>query len=85
MNFIPTPDSMNKNDIKRDINKFNRRIKLKSHFGTTLDKGDLYFKSNSTWEPDRVHHTVKTFIEDFNRQVQDSLKMGGNQHIQKKI
>ena len=85
LNFIPTPDIMNKNDLKRDVNKFNRRIKLKSHFGTTLDKRDLYFKSNSTWEPDNVHHTVKTFIEDFNKQVHNSLKMVGNQPIRKNL
>ena len=74
LNFIPTPDSLNKNDLIRDVNKFTRRIKLKSHFSTTLDKKDLYFKSNSSWEPDNVHHTVKTFIEDFNKQIANELK-----------
>ncbi len=74
LNFIPTPEHLNKKDVLRDVNKFNRRIKLKSHFGTTLEKGNLYFKNNSTWEPKDVHHTVKTFVDDFSQQVQNSLK-----------
>ena len=71
---MPTPGSINKKELLHDVQKFNRRIKLKSHFGTTLQKGDLYFKSNSTWEPNNVHHTVKTFIEDFNQKVRHSLE-----------
>ena len=51
LNFVPTPEYVNKNELMHDIKKFNRRIKLKSHFGTPLPKGELYFKSNSTWEP----------------------------------
>lgn len=74
LNFIPTPGHLNKADILRDINKFNRRIKLKSYFGTTLDSKELHFKSNSTWEPNYIHHTVKTFIEDFSKQLRNSLE-----------
>ena len=69
LNFVPTPDSVNKNELKHDIKTFNRRIKLRSHFGTPLSKGDLYFKTNSTWEPNSVHHTVKTFSEDLENKV----------------
>ena len=64
---------MNKTEILKDIKQFNRRIKLKSHFGN-LPKEGLYFKSTSTWEPTDTHHTVKTFAEDFNRKVESSLK-----------
>ena len=74
LNFIPTPGHLNKTDLLRDVNKFNRRIKLKSHFGTTFDKKELHFKSNSTWEPANVHHTVKTFIEDFSTRIRNSLR-----------
>ena len=74
LNFVPTPGSINKNELLHDVQKFNRRIKLRSHFGTTLQKGDLYFKSNSTWEPNDVYHTVKTFIEDFNQKVRQPKK-----------
>ena len=73
LNFIPTPDFLNKQDFLRDINKFNRRVKLKSHFGTTQNKKEIYFKSNSTWEPEKVHHTVKTFIEDFTKQAKEKM------------
>ena len=73
LNFVPTPESINKNDLLHDIEKFNRRIKLRSHFGTVPKEG-LYFKSNSTWEPSNIHHTVKTFTEDFSRQIKLSLE-----------
>ena len=51
LNFIPTPEKLNKKEIMENINNFNRRVKLKSHFGETPPKEGLYFKSNSKWEP----------------------------------
>ena len=77
LNFVPTPDSINKNELFQDVNKFNRRIKLKSHFGN-LPKEGLYFKTNSTREPSNTHHTVKTFTEDFSKKISESLTMGSN-------
>ena len=74
LNFVPTPETINKNELLHDIKRFNRRIKLRSHFGT-LPKEGLYFKSNSTWEPTNIHHTVKTFTEDFSRKIKNSLEM----------
>jgi hypothetical protein len=73
LNFVPTPETINKNELLHDIKRFNRRIKLRSHFGT-LPKEGLYFKSNSTWEPTNIHHTVKTFTEDFSRKIRNSLE-----------
>ena len=73
LNFIPTPDFLTKNDVLRDMNKFNRRIKLRLHFTTTLRKNDTYFESKSTWEAENIHDTV-IFIEDFSRQIWDNLK-----------
>ena len=46
LNFVPTPNKINKNELLHDVKNFNRRIKLRSHFGT-LPKEGLYFKSNS--------------------------------------
>ena len=63
LNFLVTPDFLNKKYFLRDINKFNRRVKLKSNFGALPNKKEIFFKSNSIWETTKVHHTVKTFIE----------------------
>ena len=65
LNFIPTPEKLNKKEVLDDINNFNRRIKLRSHFGATPPKEGLYFKSNSNWVPPNPHYTVKTFTESF--------------------
>ena len=73
LNFVPTPDSINKKDLSRDIKQFSRRIKLRDHFGNTLTNKPV-FKSNSTWEPNENHHTVRTFLEDFSRKVEIELK-----------
>ena len=75
LNFIPTPDFFNKKDLQRDVNQFNRRIRLKSHFGTSTNRKEKIFnKSNSTWEPKDVHHTVKTFVEDFTQQINNRIQ-----------
>ena len=75
LNFIPTPKSFDKNNLNRDVYQFNRRIKLRSHFGNTLGTTEKTFKkSNSIWEPKDVHHTVKTFIEDFTWKLNNSLE-----------
>ena len=57
-----------------NVNTFNRRIKLRSHFGDTPPKEGLYFKSNSSWEPPNPHHTVKTFTESFKNDMKKSLQ-----------
>ena len=79
LNFVPTPNKINKNELLHDVKNFNRRIKLKSHFGN-LPKEGLYFKSNSTWIPQNTHHTVKTFTEDFERRVKENLNQEPNQN-----
>ena len=77
LNFVPTPENINKKEILQDVKKFNRKIKLKAHFGTSLPEGNLYFKSQSEWEPSNVHHTVKTFTEDFKNRVTQSINKEG--------
>lgn len=72
LNFVPTPKNVNKTEVLNDIKQFNRRIKLKSHFGDLPQEG-LYFKSTSNWLPTNVHHTVNTFAEDLTRKVENSL------------
>ena len=72
LNFIPTPDKINKKELAQDMKKFGRRIKLRDHFGDTLSEKPI-FKTTSTWEPGDNHHTVKTFLEDFSRRVKNGL------------
>ena len=45
LNFVPTLENINKKELLLDINKFNRKIKLRAHFGTNLPEGGLYFKN----------------------------------------
>lgn len=73
MNFVPTPKNINKSEILNDVKQFNRRIKLKSHFGDLPQEG-LYFKSASNWVPPNVHHTVSTFAEDLTRKIENCLE-----------
>ena len=55
-------------------NNFNRRIKLKSHFGEAAPNEGLYFKSNTSWEPPNPHYTVKTFTESFKNKLINCLE-----------
>ena len=69
-----------------NINTFNRRVKLKSHFGETPPKEGLYFKSDSNWEPPNPHYTVKTFTENFKNNMKKSLeKKPNNENRNKQI
>ena len=78
LNFCPTPGNYDQTAFKTDINKFTRKIKLRAHFGTTCSEDqsneqptkEFYIKNpNSTWEPPNNHHTVKSFIEAFNNEI----------------
>jgi hypothetical protein len=77
LNFVPTPANINKKEILEDVKKFNRKIKLKAHFETSLPEGNLYFKNESNWTPNNVHHTVKTFTDDFTNRVTQSINKDG--------
>ena len=64
-------------NFNRDVKQFHRRIKLRSHFGITESPNlteKIFNKSNSTWEPKEIHHTVNTFIEDFTQKINNSLQ-----------
>ena len=72
LNFVPTMVQIN--ELLHDIKKINRRFKLRAHFGNALPKGDLYFKSESNWEPSNTHHTVKTSADDLKNKITNSLE-----------
>ena len=84
MNFCPTPECYNKKEIKTDVKNFEKKIKLKSFFelknqnkpnennSTPSDIPNIKFKS--TWEPPKNHHTINTFIEALNNDVDELFK-----------
>ena len=49
-----------------------------------MPKNDLYFKSDSNWEPNNIHHTVKTFTEEFRNKIKKSLENGPQGNINRK-
>ena len=72
MNFVPNPGKLNKNNFLKDKNKFYRRIILKSHFGNDGPAPYMGYKNkaNPEWLPKEIHHSVKTFIESMDRDLQ---------------
>ena len=65
LNFCPTPNVYNKYNLQKDLKRFFRAIKLKSHFGddnTNKIINKFERTSNSSWTPNNVHHSVTTFI-----------------------
>ena len=75
LNFCPTPEYYKKNILKKDLESFNGKIKLKVFFRnknvqkqqTELANKEPNIKSKTNWEPKKNHHTVETFIEAVNK------------------
>ena len=76
LNFCSNPGKHNKSKHTRDINDFIRRIKFKAHFKTTqplANKEVIQFAksfSEKKWIPKETYHTVETFIEAFNKELE---------------
>ena len=67
LSFCSIPNQFNRINFNKDLQAFFRRIKLKAHFAdNTLYEPteDECFgpEKDSTWAPDKVDHTVETFI-----------------------
>ena len=71
LNFIPNLGKYNADKLEDDKNMFIRSILLKSYFGQEKnDENDPYRtlrQSNKQWLPKKVHHSVETYIERFNK------------------
>ena len=69
MNFIPSKQFFNKTDVVKDIDTFSRKMKLRAHFEPNApDRSELekkFHPTNKSWEPNKTHHTVSTFLEKF--------------------
>ena len=63
--------------MKKALESFNRKIKLKAFFcnknvqkqETELANKEPNIKSKTNWEPKKNHHTVETFIEAVNKDI----------------
>ena len=62
---MPNPGKPNQKNFKEDIDKYFRRVILRSHFGNEPPKepDGLLPNGNSSWIPKTIHHTVKTYIQ----------------------
>ena len=73
MNFIPSKQIFNKTDVIKDLDAFSRKIKLRAHFEADApDRSELekkFYRTNKSWEPNKTHHTVSTFLEKFKNDV----------------
>ena len=75
MNFVPTPTGINEHHFLKEISEFQRKMKLRSYFGTSKpDENTFLTKSTSDWTPSNIHHTVNTFLEDFNHKVMEQFE-----------
>ena len=76
LKLLSNPREYNKSKYTKDINDFIRRIKLEAHFKTTqpLAKKDVvqFTKSSSekNWISKETHHTIESFIEAFNKELE---------------
>ena len=64
-NFIPTSTRFDQNQFNNDISNFDRKLKLKAHFGST----QILETKPKVWIPPKVHHTIETFLELFQKQI----------------
>ena len=68
----------NKKKCFNETNGFYRRIKLKAHFKDQTNKSktgeDIFRKpTDKTWIPSKNHHTIETFIEATNNEINEEI------------
>ena len=70
LNFCPKPGYSNKEELKRDVKSFTRKIKLREQFYDNKENHQVnqvvsepVIECKSNWEPVKNHHTVETFVE----------------------
>ena len=77
LNFCPTTGHYNKGILKKDLESFNRKIKLKAFFcnknvqkqETELANKEPIIKSKTNWEPKKNRDMVETLIEAVNKDI----------------
>ena len=73
---MPNPGKYNKTTFDKHKNAFYRRVILKSNFGETQPEPYMGYKkkSNKDWLPKNIHHSVKTFIESVDQDLEKELR-----------
>ena len=73
LNFVPNPGQYNKAIFQKDKYSFFRNTILKAHFGNKnkYTYTGLKPKTNNQWIPKEIHHSVKSFIEAVNTDLEN--------------
>ena len=76
MNFIPNPGKYNKKDFNNDTDTYFRRIMLRAHFKNDEPYQYEGFsnKNNSSWTPKNVHHSIKTYMQAVQNDLNESSR-----------
>ena len=78
LNFIPTPDVYNEQKRDKELQNFYRLIKLKGYFKNTEnqqpnDENQIFkAKTKEKWTPAENHHSIETFINLVEKDINDS-------------
>ena len=78
--MFPLKNLLTKKTFGKEIDDFQRRIKLKAHFKDTasnqhLTENKIFKKLTSkSWIPTKIHDTVETFIEATNNDIEAEIK-----------
>ena len=76
LSFCPRPNQFNRINFNKDLQAFFRRIKVKAHFADNTpyeptEEERFGPEKDSTWAPDKVDHTVETFIAAVSNDLED--------------
>ena len=79
---MPNPGQYNRSTFQKDKNSFYRSTMLKAHFGS--DNQFTYNgttpKSDKEWLPKNTHHSVKSYIEAVNNDIENENNPSNKNH-----
>ena len=80
--FIPTPKSINMSEIKEDLEKFGRNLRLKWHFRNNVEDFSYNpFMHKSTFNPPKADASIEIYFSRLEEElfnICDSYKSGFN-------
>lgn len=64
LSFIPTPDKIDRLQLRQDLHNYHRKIKILDHFDYSLNQQYIPFVNPSVWEPETnsVSEHIKALI-----------------------
>ena len=72
LGFVPTPNIINEEDLRRDFGEFSRKMRCKWYFRDELSPNFSEvpaFRPKSNWKPPPVHPCVELFLSKLERVV----------------